>query len=141
MRPSSLAEVARRRTETGRPLWLALDAFLDAFYAPGAPRAAMLAEEPPSGLAVQEAAYLAGVADYLADVYRLEPAGWTGKPEYFLAQAYWPERRGPAFEAVCAAESPTAFRRRFIFTEGRPLRRKNGPRFAATISPLDQDVV
>lgn len=127
MRPGSLAEVARRRVESGRPLWLALDAFLDAFYEPDAPREAMLAEEPAPGLNVQEGAYLAGAADYLCDVYRLSRPVWTGRAAYFLSEAYWPERLGPAFERVCAAESPTAFRRRFIFTEGRPLRRKAGP--------------
>ena len=72
MRPASLKEVAERRAATERPLWLSLDAFLDGFYEPDAPRSDML-------------------------------------------------------EAVCLAESPTAFRRRFIFTEGRPLRRKGGP--------------
>ena len=133
MRPGSLAEVARRRVESGRPLWLALDAFLDAFYEPDASREVMLAEEPSPGLSVQEGAYLAGVADYLCDIYRLPHPAWTTRAAYFLPQAYWPETLGPAFERVCAAESPTAFRRRFIFTEAQPLRRKAGPAYVGPV--------
>lgn len=127
MRPRSLWEVAERRAELGRPLWLSLDAFLDDFYETGAPRAAMLAGEPTAPLAAEEAAYLAGVADHLSNLYGLPRPEWTAKPAYFLSAAYYPENLGPAFEAICLAESPTAFRRRFIFTEGQPLRRKGGP--------------
>ena len=127
-RPVSLAEVAERRAGAPAvPLWLALSEFLDAFYEAGAARAKMLSPRPSSPLPRGEAAYLAAAAEHLCRVYGLEPPPWTEEAGFFLTQAYWPDNRGPAFEAVCLVESPAAFRRRFIFTEAQPLRRKEGP--------------
>lgn len=128
-RPKSLAEVAERRhARADVPLWLPLSEFLDAFYEADAPRKSMLAEEPSADIPRPERAYLAGAAEHLSALYRLEPPEWVAKPAFFLTEAYWPETLGPAFEQIALAESPVAFRRRFIFTEAQPLRRKGGPR-------------
>ena len=127
-RPESLVEVAERRaTRPGEPLWKPLGEFLDTFYEMPQGRTARLADEPVAPIAREEAAYLAAVADHLSLTYRLPHPLWTEKPQHFLDTAWWPENRGRAFEAICLAESPTAFRRRFIFTEAQPLRRKGGP--------------
>lgn len=133
IRPASLREVAERQVEAPRtPLSKPLGEFLDGFYEPDADRPAMLAEEPAvANLPVETAAYLAATAEHLSLIYRLAPPAWVAKPAYFLDQAFWPDPPGRAAEAMWLAESPIAFRRRFIFTEAQPLRRKQGPRFAA----------
>lgn len=131
--PGTLAEVARRRAAApAAPLWRPLGEFLDAFYALDVDRPAMLSERPSAEIAADEAAYLAGVAEHLSALYDLAPPAWIEESGFFLDRAYWPEARGRAFEAICLVESPTAFRRRFIFTEAQPLRRKAGPRPAWT---------
>lgn len=132
MRPASIKEVALRRAmRPDQPLWKPLGEFLDAFYEAEEGRADMLRDEPDAAIDRRELAYLAAAAEHLSDLYEFAPPVWVERPVYFLPTAYWPDRLGRAFEAICIAESPTSFRRRFIFTEGRPLRRKAGPRFAA----------
>lgn len=128
-RPESMADVATRRaSDPATPLRKPLSEFLDAFYGaePGM-RRAMLEDEPPATIALQERAYLAAATEHLSLVYRLTPPSWVNGAPYFLDMAYGPESHGRAFEAICLAESPVSFRRRFIFTEARPLRRKQGP--------------
>ncbi len=129
IRPGTLAAVAARRAERpDEPLWKPLGEFLDDFYEGGEDREGRLAQEPAVSITREEAAFLAAAAEYLSGLYGLPAPKWVGKPAYFLDVAYWPENRGRAMETICLAESPTSFRRRFIFTEGRPLRRKHGPR-------------
>ncbi len=56
-----------------------------------------------------------------------EPPAWTDHPARFLLQAPWflgSERMKGFF----LAESPSAYRRRLIFTEAEPLRRARMPR-------------
>lgn len=131
-RPTSLAEVALRRSrDPARPLAKPLGEFLDAFYEPQAAAAAMLAKEPDALIARDEAAYLAAVAEHLSGLYGFPAPSWVNTPRYFLDVASWPDSLGRSSETIHFAESPVAFRRRFIFTEGWPLRRKHGPHPAA----------
>ena len=55
-----------------------------------------------------------------------DPPAWTEHPARFLARPWFlgPER----MKGFLLAESPSAFRRRFIFTEAEPLRRARMPR-------------
>lgn len=129
MRPTSIAEVAKRLEESPRtPLFKPLGEFLDAFYEPNADRASMLSQEPCADIPPSHLAYLSAAVEHLCSLYALPPPSWVSRPEYFLDTAYYPEKLGPKLEAILIAESPTSFRRRFIFTEAEPLRRKAGPR-------------
>lgn len=126
MIPTSISDVARERVANPeQPLWKPLGEFLDSFY--DAPSAAAFREEPTIAISAQDGAYLAAAAEHLCSLYGFEPPSWVSKPFYFLKVAHWPEVHGRATEAICLAESPTSFRRRFVFTEAKPLRRKAGP--------------
>ena len=127
-RPQSIAEVASRRAaDLNVPFWKPMCEFLDEFYEDRPDRVQMLAEEPWA-LAKEESAYLAASAEYLCEVYELPCPDWASRPIYFLAAAWWPWGSGEAVRALFVAESPEAFRRRNIFIERRPLRRKAGPK-------------
>ncbi len=129
MRPNSIAEVAKRLEAAPRtPIWKPLAEFLDAFYESVGDRAAMLSEEPDAAIPRPPLAYLAATTEHLCSLYGLEPPSWVSRPQYFLDAAYYAQTLGPKLEAILIAESPTSFRRRFIFTEAEPLRRKAGPR-------------
>ena len=131
MRPTTIKEVARRcALRPDLSCQKPMCEFLDAFYEAEEGRADMLRNGPEAAVDPRELAFLAAAAEYVSDLYDLTPPPWVEKPAYFLSTACWPDRLGPAFAAICVAESPTSFRRRFIFTEGRPLHRKGGPRLA-----------
>lgn len=51
---------------------------------------------------------------------------WTGQPERFLDRPWFMGHE--RMKGFLLAESPLAFRRRFIFTEAEPLRRASMPR-------------
>ena len=131
-RPQSIAEVARRRVAFPlHPLWKPVCEFLDNFYEFDCSdcRRSMLTEEPTPVLVGNEAAYLAGVTEHLSIYYGLAMPDWVHKPSYFLRQPYFPGPfRSKLVDAMCAVESPYAFRRRLVFVENEPLRRKLGPR-------------
>jgi len=128
MRPATIAEVARRLFDVpAQPLWKPLGEFLDEFYEPESDNAAMLIEEPCAEIPHTYLAYLAAAAEHLSSLYRLSAPDWVTKPAYFLDQAFYDCDLGPRVETMLIAESPISFRRRFIFTEAEPLRRKRGP--------------
>ena len=131
MRPTTIHEVARRRSlQPNVSLWKPMNEFLDSFYDEDRVRLRdMLKQEPEADIDPKEKAYLAASVEYLCSAYKLELPEWTLKSEYFLIQAWWPEDFGPKGRALFIAESPTSFRKRFIFTERYPLRRKRGPVF------------
>jgi hypothetical protein len=129
--PNSIAAVAKRLEQSpGTPLSKPLGEFLDAFYGPVDDRAAMIREEPCAAIPRPLLAYLSATVEHLCCLYGLSPPDWVSRPEYFLDSAFYAETLGPTLEAILIAESPTSFRRRFIFTEAEPLRRKYGPRRA-----------
>ena len=129
MRPKSIVAVAAARADhPDHPLWKPLCEFLDEFYeAAQESREGMICDEPLAAISREELAYFAGCAEYLADVYNIAKPDWLNGEKYFLTTPYYPQKLGPMLEALCAAESPIQFRRRLVFTEGRPLRRKLGP--------------
>ncbi|KXG87567.1 hypothetical protein [Agrobacterium bohemicum] len=74
-------------------------------------------------------ALVGAIGEHLSRRWRLGPApSWTDQPARFLRMPWFlgSERMKPFF----LVESPSAYRRRFIFTEMEPLRRARMPRDA-----------
>ena len=68
-------------------------------------------------------AYLAAAAEHLARGAGINIPGWTEGRERFLRRAWFDNHGLTSLNATMLAESPLSFRRRFIFTEAKPLRR------------------
>lgn len=68
-------------------------------------------------------AYAGAVAEHLARSLGAGIPEWTDRPERFLARAWFDNHGLKSLNAMMVAQSPMAFRRRFIFTEAKPLRR------------------
>ena len=134
MRPNTLAEVAARRTD-GEAFSPLLREFLDQFYLALPDRAAaLIVEEPmslPDGI---EHAMLGAIGEHLALRWRLPVPSWTHHPTRFLKRPYFTTKL-EGLKAILLVESPTAFRRRMIFTEAEPLRRARMPTAATTSDP------
>ena len=127
-RPGTLLQV-QQRVDGGASFRDAIAEFLDEFYLDEilASRRDRLAERPAlSGDAVRDA-YMGAVGEHLSSRWMLgEAPSWVHETERFLSKPVFigPER----FKAFLLAESPSAFRRRFLFTEAEPLRRARMPR-------------
>ena len=107
----------------------ALSEFLDRFYlASPAQRQAMLDPAPRLTGDSARDALLGAVAEHLALRWRLDPPTWTEHPARFLRRPLFLDNGLTGMRATYLVESPTAFRRRFIFTEAEPLRRARFPR-------------
>ena len=125
-RPTTLAEVARRRND-GEPLSALLREFLDHFYSKLPGEVADGIAEPPVPLnSPQEHATLGAIAEHLARRWSLPIPSWTEDPTRFLRQPYFTSPL-EALKPLLLVESPIAFRRRLIFTEAEPLRRARMP--------------
>ena len=125
MSPRTLADVGMSRRDHPRyPLWKPVCEFLDHFYE-SLDHEELIREEPTAVIVDDEAAYLAAIAECLSERYGLVPPRWTEKPRYFLDRAFFVDPVGPAGQAIYLAQSPAAFRRRMVFTERLPLRRKS----------------
>jgi len=103
--------------------------FLDEFYMDTelASQRDRLLEAPDRSSDPVRDAFFGGIAEHLCRRWGLGPAPeWTDEPSRFLSRPFFmgPERMKP----ILMAESPSAFRRRFIFTEAEPLRRARMPR-------------
>jgi hypothetical protein len=122
----SLKEVVDRTLE-GYGFVDAISEFLDEFYPSGpAERQRMIGEKPGlTGVAFQDA-YVGAVAEHLARRWGLEIPTWVDDPHRFLDKPRFPDYMELA-KPVFLRDSPTAFRRRLIFTEAEPLRRARFP--------------
>jgi hypothetical protein len=128
-RPGTLAEVVRRVRDDREAIRFCLAGFLDEFYADRAPAGRRARLETDPGLLEDERhdALIGAIGEHLCDRWALgDPPAWTNDPTRFLARPWFmgPERMKP----FLLAESPSAFRRRFIFTEAEPLRRAVMPK-------------
>jgi len=128
-RPGTLAEVVRRVRDEHDELRFCLAGFLDEFYANRVPftRRARIEAEPGLFGDERRDALIGAIGEHLCHRWGLgEPPAWTHDPVRFLARPWFmgPER----MKAFLLAESPSAFRRRFIFTEAEPLRRASMPK-------------
>lgn len=133
-RPHTLAEVVRRERD-GEDRGMALAEFLDTFYialqrAGHAAAQACLDEEPAPHADAVFHAYLGAVGEHLALRWGLKVPRWTDDRSRFLHRPHFTAKGMEGLKAMCIAQSPTAFRRRLIFTEAEPLRRARLPRDA-----------
>jgi hypothetical protein len=106
-----------------------LAGFLDEFYADrdAACRRTRIEEAPALTNEERQDAFFGAVGEHLCHRWELgEPPAWTNDQARFLNHPWFigPER----MKAFLLAESPAAFRRRFIFTEIEPLRRAGMPK-------------
>ena len=128
IRPGTLVQV-RQLVRDGEKLRFCLAGFLDDFYgdANAELRARRIAEDPGLTDDSRTNALFGAIGEHLALRWNLgSPPAWTNARERFLDRPWFmgPER----MKGFLLAESPLAFRRRFIFTEAEPLRRASMPR-------------
>jgi hypothetical protein len=120
-RPRTLAEVARRVTAGEMPFDPAVREFLDSFYAQPTQRPAAIAEAPDLIEPVRDA-YLAAVAEYLAQAHGLDVPGWAEHRGCDLKRPFFAGGL-ESLKARLLVESPAAFRRRMLFVSGNALSR------------------
>jgi hypothetical protein len=128
IRPGTLEQVLRL-VRSGEKFRFCLAGFLDEFYGDtdAASRLGRVAEDPGLSDDGRTNALLGAIGEHLAGRWNLgHPPPWTSQAERFLDRPWFmgPER----MKGFLLAESPLAFRRRFIFVEAEPLRRASMPR-------------
>ncbi len=111
-RPHSLDEVAER-ARSGQSFDAGLREFLDEFYTHPESRQEMISDEPCAVGVVQDA-YLAAVAEYLAECWRLCCPDWVHGERRFLHRPFFAGGLQD-LKATLLVESPVAFRRRMLF--------------------------
>jgi hypothetical protein len=129
IRPGTLAQALRLVLDEGEPLRTCLAGFLDEFYwdRDRASRRSRIEDEPRLTADERDDAFIGAVAEHLCHRWNLgAPPAWTDGRARFLNRPWFlgPERMKP----FLLAESPSAFRRRFIFAEAEPLRRASMPK-------------
>jgi hypothetical protein len=128
IRPGTLAQ-ALQLVRNGEKLRFCLSGFLDDFYADAAKelRVRRIADDPGLTEDPKLNALLGAIGEHLAIRWGLGvPPSWTNQPERFLDKPWFMGHE--RMKGFLLAESPLAFRRRFIFTEAEPLRRASMPR-------------
>jgi hypothetical protein len=132
--PRSLAEVVEQH-RSGRDFWLALNEFLDEFYAAGDERQNMIEQEPALIGDPRLDAYIGAVGEHMAERWHLDHIPrWTLAKERFLNCPWFPGAETPKLHDLQLVYSPIGFRRRDIFTEAEPLRRPGMPRDSRAIA-------
>jgi hypothetical protein len=129
IRPGTLAQVLQLVKSENEELRFCMAGFLDDFYTDTrvAGRRSRLVEDPGLSGTPELDALLGAVGEHLCRRWNLgAPPPWTDQPERFLSHPWFmgPER----MKGFNLAESPSAYRRRMIFTEAEPLRRARMPR-------------
>jgi hypothetical protein len=124
-KPRTLCEVIRRVKCGEQKFDPAVLEFLDAFYAHPELRQDAIRDRPDAIDALRDA-YVSAVAEHLARSYELPVPQWT--------EVHGNDLREPFFagglqslKGVLVAESPTAFRRRFLFVNKDALSRPRLP--------------
>ena len=120
--PGSIAAIGQAAATGLRPFDLAVREFLDAWQSMdnGAKRGAI--RDEPCRIADVQDAYLAGLAEHLAQLDRLPVPAWTGQQDRFLASPFFAGGI-ESLKATLLVESPVAFRRRLIFISANALSR------------------
>jgi len=129
IRPGTLAEALQLARVGSESLRISLAGFLDEFYLDVDPMRRRARVEADPGLLQDRRmdAYIGAVGEHLCHRWGLgQPPVWSEDSARFLSRPWFvgPERMKP----FLLAESPSAFRRRFIFVEAEPLRRARMPR-------------
>lgn len=125
-RPATLAEAVRRVSRGEARYDHALPEFLDEFYLNPDGRQAMIEDDPEPVADRIRHAMIGAIAEHLALRWGLRVPAWSNDPSRFLKRPYF-DTPFEALKAMYLAQSPTAFRRRLIFTEAEPLRRARFP--------------
>ena len=128
-RPGTLVQVLQHVKSDGGAFGFCLAGFLDGFYADqtAASRSARIADDPGLTGEPRLDALMGAIGEHLSRRWRLgDPPAWTDDEARFLSRPWFlgPER----MKGFLLAESPSAYRRRLIFTEAEPLRRARMPR-------------
>ena len=130
-RPASLREAVRRAKDGEQGFDVAIREFLDTFYSDPERRSEVISQQPDKIDPLRDA-YVAAVAEHLANVYSLQVPRWTEEHGNDLHQPFFAGGLD-SLRGVLFAESPTAFRKRLIFVSKNALSR---PRMAVeTESP------
>jgi len=109
----TIAGVATRTTR-GEPFMPAVREFLDEFdLRPPDLRDVAIAERPPSTGDPRFDAFLAGLAEHLSLLERVDIPLWALEPERFLDR-FWFVSDVEGFRAITLARAPAAFRRRGV---------------------------
>jgi hypothetical protein len=128
IRPGTLVQVLQLVRE-GEKLRFCLAGFLDDFYGDADPgsRARRISEDPGLTDDPKMNALLGAIGEHLTMRWNLgtQPI-WTNQTARFLDRPWFMGHE--RMKGFLLAESPLAFRRRFIFTEAEPLRRASMPR-------------
>lgn len=114
---------------SGEKFRFCLAGFLDEFYgdASARSRAVRIAEDPGLTGDARTDALLGAIGEHLVLRWNLGPVpDWTRQRQRFLDRPWFMGHE--RMKGFLLAESPLAFRRRFIFTEAEPLRRASMPR-------------
>jgi hypothetical protein len=112
-KPASLGELVRRVKAGEQKFDPSLREFLDSFYLnPGTRRQAL--EDRPASIDAIHDAYVAAVAEHLARIYGLPIPEWSETHGNALREPFFAGGL-ESLKGVLVAESPTAFRRRFLF--------------------------
>lgn len=121
-RPHSIAEIAARAALGSQPFDPAVREFFDSWQTMDeAGRLEAIGSEPCRVGPVQDA-YLAAVAEHLAQSHALAAPAWSERPERFLQTPYFAGGL-ESLKATLIVESPAAFRRRLIFISADALSR------------------
>ena len=128
IRPGTLVQVLQL-VRSGEKLRFCLAGFLDDFYgdAERDSRLRRIADDPGLTDDVRMNALMGAIGEHLSRRWNIgAPPAWTSQPERFLDRPWFMGHE--RMKGFYLAESPLAFRRRFIFTEAEPLRRISMPR-------------
>ena len=128
IRPGTLVQVLQLVHE-GEKLRFCMAGFLDGFYGDTnrESRARRIADDPGLTDDPKMNALFGAIGEHLTVRWNLgAPPAWTCQPERFLDRPWFMGHE--RMKGFLLAESPLAFRRRFIFTEAEPLRRASMPR-------------
>jgi hypothetical protein len=128
IRSGTLVQVLQL-VRSGEKLRFCLAGFLDDFYGDvgNDSRLRRIADDPGLVDDARMNALMGAIGEHLARRWNVgAPPAWTSQPERFLDRPWFMGHE--RMKGFYLAESPLAFRRRFIFTEAEPLRRISMPR-------------
>jgi hypothetical protein len=120
-RPATLQEAVRRAKDGEQGFDVAIREFLDTFYSNPERRSEIISQQPDKIDPLRDA-YVAAVAEHLANVYSLQVPRWTEEHGNDLHQPFFAGGLD-SLRGVLFAESPTAFRKRLLFVSKNALSR------------------
>ncbi len=121
-RPLSIAEIAERVSDEAQHFDIAVREFLDSWQAMTRDERQEALSEEPVAIGRIEDAYLAALAEHLAQAGQLDVPAWTEAPSRFLREPFFAGGL-ESLKAILLVESPSAFRRRLIFISADALSR------------------